>query len=146
MTLLFATPADFGPWAGQALGNIRANLVYRLYTGTRFTFAALSNVSAFQYGPMHDRMDLSAEKQIGNASGRTVTLAMEVFNLFNQKDWRQANFSDRLVDFVDARWQTYGMTGLEPTSADYKTYGEVYDVNNYLDQPREMNFSLRLKW
>jgi hypothetical protein len=148
MTFLFATPADFGPWSGQALGNIRANLVYRLYTGTRFSFAALSNVSAFQYGPMHDRMDLSAEKQIGSASGTTLTIAMEVFNLFNQKDWRQASFdsNNRLVDFVEARWQTYGMTGLEPTSADYKTYGEIYDLNNYLDQPREMSFSLRLKW
>jgi hypothetical protein len=146
MTFLFATPADFGPWSGQALGNIRANLVYRLYTGTRFTFAALSNVSAFQYGPMHDRMDMTAEKQIGSATGKTLTLAVEVVNLFNQKDYRQASFDGRLVDFVDARWQTYGITGLEPTSADYKTYGEIYDVNNYLDQPREMNFSLRLKW
>ena len=50
------------------------------------------------------------------------------------------------VDMDQIRWQQYGITGLEPTSADYRAYGEVNDISNYLDRPRELNFSLRLKF
>ena len=152
MTFLFATPADFGPWAGQALGNLRANLVYRIFTGTRFQFTGLAKgIDSFEYGPMHTRVDLNAEKQIGGSSAATVTLAVEVFNLFNQQDPRatvasSGPFDDLDVDMDEIRWQQYGITGLEPTSADFNTYGEVNDIANYLDRPRELNFSLRLKF
>jgi hypothetical protein len=152
MTFLFATPAEFGPWGGQALGNLRANLVYRIFTGTRFSFAGLAKgIDSFEYGPMHTRVDLNAEKQIGVASGNTLTLAVEVMNLFNQKDLRQTSGTrgvpyNLAVDMDQIRWQTYGISGAEPVSADYKTYGEINDISNYLDQPRELNFSLRLKW
>jgi hypothetical protein len=152
MTFLFATPADFGPWAGQALGNLRANLVYRIYTGTRFEFTGLAKgIDSFEYGPMHTRMDLNAEKQIGASSNASVTLAVEVFNLFNQKDTSQRVASrgptdDLDVDMDEIRWQQYGIDGLEPTSGDFNTYGEVNDISNYLDRPRELNFSLRIKF
>ena len=50
------------------------------------------------------------------------------------------------IDMDELRWQNYGIIGLEPTSADFATYGEVNDIVNYLDRPRELNFSIRLKW
>jgi hypothetical protein len=147
MTFLFATPADFGPWAGQALGNLRANLVYRIFTGTRFSFTGLAKgIDSFEYGPMHTRMDFNAEKQIGASSNASVTLAVEVFNLFNQKDARQDPESGTQVDMDEIRWQQYGITGLEPTSGDFNTYGEVNDITNYMDRPRELNFSVRIKF
>jgi hypothetical protein len=153
MTFLFATPADFGPWAGQALGNLRANLVYRIFTGTRFPFTGLAKgISSFEYGPMHTRVDLNAEKQVGSGNSNVqLTLAVEVYNLFNQKDTRQdvatRGFADDLaLDIDEIRWQTYGITGPEPTSPDYVQYGEINDISNYMDQPRALNFSLRLKW
>ena len=153
MTFLFATPADFGPWAGQALGNLRANMVYRIFTGQRFEFTGLAKgIDSFEYGPMHTRVDLNAEKQIGASQTATVTVAVEVFNLFNQKDVRQDVASsgpadDLDVDMDEIRWQQYGISGLEPTSADFKTYdGEVNDVSNWLDRPRELNFSVRIKF
>jgi hypothetical protein len=152
MTFLFATPAEFGPWGGQALGNLRANLVYRIFTGTRFEFTGLAKgIDSFEYGPMHTRVDLNAEKQVGGGAGSQVTLAVEVYNLFNQQDPRatpasSGPFDDLDVDMDQIRWQQYGITGLEPTSADYRAYGEVNDISNYLDRPRELNFSLRLKF
>ena len=152
MTFLFATPAEFGPWGGQALGNLRANLVYRIYTGTRIEFTGLAKgIDSFEYGPMHTRVDLNAEKQVGGGAGSQVTLAVEVYNLFNQQDPRatpasSGPFDDLDVDMDQIRWQQYGITGLEPTSADYRAYGEVNDISNYLDRPRELNFSLRLKF
>ncbi len=147
MTFLFATPADYGPWAGSALGNLRANLVYRIFTGTRFAFTGLAKgIDSFEYGPMHTRMDMNAEKQIGASANATVTLAVEVFNLFNQKDLRQDPASGTEVDMDEIRWQQYGIIGFEPTSGDFNTYGEVNDVTNYLDRPRELNFGLRIKF
>jgi hypothetical protein len=147
MTFLFATPADYGPWAGQALGNMRANLVYRIFTGTRFQFTGLAKgIDSFEYGMMHTRTDLNAEKQISSGSAATVTLAVEVYNLFNQKDVRQDPVSGTDVDLDEIRWQQYGIDGLEPTSADYAKYGDVNDITNHMDRPRELNFGLRIKF
>jgi hypothetical protein len=78
-------------------------------------------------------------------------MAVEVFNLFNQKDTRQktasrGSFDDLNVDMDEIRWQQYGIDGLEPTSADFGTYGEVNDISNYLDRPRELNFAFRIKF
>ena len=152
-TFMFATPAQFGPWGGQALGNLRANAVYRVFTGTPFAFAGLlRGVDAFEYGPVHTRMDMNVEKQIGASTGATFTLAVEVYNLFNQKDIRQdvsssGPFDDLDIDLDEKRWQQYGISGLEPTSADFKTYaGEVNDISNWMDRPRELNFSVRIRW
>lgn len=128
------------------------NIVYRLFTGTRFAFTGLAKgIDSFEYGPMHDRLDLNTEKQIGTSSGSTLTLAVEVFNLFNQKDVRQnvastGAYDDLEVDMDEIRWQKYGIEGLEPTSGDFKTYGEINDISNRVDRPREINFSLRVKW
>jgi hypothetical protein len=92
-------------------------------------------------------VDLNVEKQIGSSSGASsVTLAVEVYNLFNQKDIRQRASSGTKLDHDEIRWQNFGIDGLEPTSADYLKYGEINDISNYLDRPRELNFSFRLKW
>jgi hypothetical protein len=147
LTFMFATPTQFGPWGGSALGSLRANMVYRVFTGTAFAYQGLlRGVDSYEYGPVHTRVDLNVEKQIGTSSGASVTMAVEVYNLFNQKDVQQNAPSGQNVDMDEIRWQNFGIQGLEPTSADFAAYGEVNDVSNYMDRPRELNFSFRLKW
>jgi hypothetical protein len=149
MTFLFATPTQYGPFGGKALGNLRANMVYRLYTGSQFTYST-GGVQGFRYGPIHTRTDFNAEKVLGDPSGVSVSLAVEVYNLFNQQDNRQNALSGRAEDFDSNRYQVYGIMGLEPTNNDIVGLSldtpELNDVSNYWDSPREMNFSIRIKW
>ena len=96
---------------------------------------------------MHTRTDLNLEKQWGNPSGPNFTLALEAFNLFNQKDVRSAPPGPgREVDFAHERWQQWGIAGLERASTSLGDGGEIFDINNYWDAPREITFSIRLKW
>jgi hypothetical protein len=149
ITFLFATPAQYGPFGGKALGNLRSNLVYRLYTGATFGYTS-DGVQGFRQGPIHTRMDFNTEKVFGSPSGVNVTLAVEVFNLFNQKDNRQNALSGRAVDFNTERYQKYGIMALEPTNSSITSLNldapEINDIGNYWDSPREMNFSVRIKW
>tara|TARA_Y100000031_G_scaffold119002_1_gene132513 strand:- start:270 stop:557 length:288 start_codon:yes stop_codon:yes gene_type:complete len=95
-------------------------------------------------------MDFNAEKVFGSTSGVNVTLAVEAFNLFNQQDNRQNSLSGRSVDFDTDLYQQYGIMGLSPTSSDIAKFNlqnpEVNDVSNYWDAPRELQFSVRIKW
>ena len=152
ITFLFATPSNYGPFGGKALGNVRANLVYRLYTGSRFTYST-GGIQGFRYGPIHTRADLNAEKVFGNMSGVNMTLAVEVYNLFNQQDTRSVrpeNESTLPIDFNTDRYQQYGIMALEPTNPDIVALNlaapENNDILNYWDSPRELRFSLRIKW
>jgi len=154
LAFLLSTPPDYGPWAGRALGNVRTNLVYRFYTGTPFDGPTAKGVSSTslivlrrKYGPIHTRVDLDVQKQFGESSGVNATFGIQVYNLFNQKDfrsWTPGNGRD--IDFGTSKWQLWGMTGLDPISASRLGTQEIFDVNNYWDQPREMIFSLRIKW
>lgn len=153
MTFLFATPADYGPLDGKALGNLRMNLVYRMYTGTRFAYT-VGNVTGFRYGPLHTLTDLNAERVFGNPSRANVTLAVEVYNLFNQRDPRDRapalSGGTNSIDFNTEEYQKYGITGLRPThpsiAALNLTAGELNDVANSWNQPREMKFSIQYRW
>ena len=56
---------------------------------------------------------------VGNTSGVNITLAVEVYNLFNQKDTRSTNINNEStlpIDFNSDRYQQYGILGLEPTN------------------------------
>ena len=149
ITFLFATPSNYGPFGGKALGNIRSNLVYYLYAGNRFTYST-GGIQGFRQGPLHTRADFNAEKVFGNMSGVNITVAVEIYNLFNQKDWRQNSLGGVPEDWDSDRYQKYGIMGLEPTNVDILALGlqapEINDIGNYWDSPREMQFSLRIKW
>jgi hypothetical protein len=149
ITFLFATPAQYGPFGGKVMGNVRTNLVYRLYAGGQFVYTT-NGIRSDRYGPLHTRTDFNLEKVFGNPSDLNITLAIEVYNLFNQKDNRQNALSGRNVDFNTERYEKYGIMALEPTNANIKTLNleepEINDIGNYWDEPREMNFSVRIKW
>jgi hypothetical protein len=164
MTFLFATPTTFGPMGGSALGNVRANLVYRLYSGSRFIFTPAGGAEGFRYGPMHTRMDMNAEKVFGDPSNVNVTLAVEVYNLFNQRDTRDrrppgqfqnisgSGFRSNSTpyDFKSSQYQLWGSTALRPTHSDIKTLGleegVLNDLTDFWDSPRELNFSMRIRF
>ena len=157
LALLFATPKNFGP--RKVLGDLRANLIYRLFTGTPFenvTTGGLQALSARQIlelehtkrtrsGPMHTRVDLNVEKALTIARQKTLTLAVEVYNLFNQRDVRSVH-PNNAINFSDTDWLRYGLTGARPTDSEFVAFGETFDINNYWDAPREIAFSVRFKW
>ena len=130
---LLATPTNFGPMGGTALGNLRMNMVYRLYTGTRFTYN-VGNVEGFRYGPMHTRIDLNAEKVFGKSSGVNLALAVEVYNLFNQQDARDkrallsGSGGRNSIDFDSEQYQAWGITALRPTHPDIGALNLVADI------------------
>ena len=152
LTLLFATPTGFGFSEGRILGSLKANLVYRFYTGTPFarienTYTSTSSAQKQNYGPIHTRIDLNVDKRWGDVSGLNVTLGLEVFNVFNQKDVRDIAPGDsRNIDFDSSMWQTHGISALDPVSVQTQGTLEIFDVNNYWDQPREMKCAVRVKW
>ena len=141
------------------MGDLRANLIYRLFTGTPFenvTTGGLQALSARQIlelehtkrtrsGPMHTRVDLNVEKALTIARQKTLTLAVEVYNLFNQRDVRSVH-PNNAINFSDTDWLRYGLTGARPTDSEFVAFGETFDINNYWDAPREIAFSVRFKW
>lgn len=154
MTALFATPNDFGAAKGRYLGNWRANLVYRLYTGTPFDYTPLQEVdgkitngkATTRRAPLHTRTDLNMIKSFGKPNGVSLSLGIEIYNLFNQKDVRSVSpIPTSEVDFDGDRWQRWGIEGVDV----YTQQGgvdEIHDVLNYWDSPREMKFSVQVKW
>ena len=158
LAFLFATPPGWGPLKGNALGRVRANLIYRFYTGTPIDYAPVvfdpkapggrRGLQAVQRpGPMHTRVDLNVEKVLGDPSKVNLILAVEVFNLFNQKDVRStAPGPGTAVDFDPDRWQQWGIPGLEPVTSASAQTEELFDINNAWDRPREVRFGVRVKW
>jgi hypothetical protein len=157
MSALFATPVDFGPLSGSLLGNIRANLVYRLYTGTPFAYTPLvekpqvsggfiAGEVTDRQGPLHTRTDLNVVKTFGKPGGVRVALGIEIFNLFNQKDTRSTSpIPTTEVDFQGDRWQRWGIEGVD-VYVQQGGVAEIHDILNYWDSPREMKFSVQVKW
>jgi hypothetical protein len=84
----------------------------------------------------------------GNPEDLNVALGVEVFNLFHQQDSRSTvSLESGLdIDFDPDRWQRWGIQGLRPDDANLLKFGEIFDVNNSWDSPRELRFSLRMKW
>ena len=60
--IFIATPDKFGPMG--LFGNITANIVYRMSTGTPFEYSPIGGASEWRNGPLTTRTDLSFEKVI----------------------------------------------------------------------------------
>ena len=43
-------------------------------------------------------------------------------------------------------WFSREIGGLDPLAARRLPFGEVYDINNYWDQPREWKLGMQVKW
>ena len=148
MAFLFASPPGFGPSGGKVLGNIRGNLVYRMFSGRPFQYTPPGGAVTRKYSPMHTRVDLNAEKQIGRDAGVSLTLALEALNLFNQRDKTLGDRSgtDQNSSFNEDRYMRYGIDSAAPTDPDFAQYGNVFELTDYYDFPRQLRIGLRIRW
>ncbi len=133
----FESPMDLGPgpkFGGRTLlGGVRANLLYRIYTGSKFEYVNLDAVNAKARGPLHTRADLNVQKRF-QVGGVSADLYVEVSNLFDQKDARATN--------EDYMW--WGLQTPKPNDDAYLTYGDVSDRTRFLDRPRESHVGIRV--
>lgn len=133
-------------------------MVYRFFTGTPFSFTKLEfNPEAFGGvsatdpvlipGPMHTRTDINLEKTWGNPGNVNVILGIEIFNFFNQKDPRSVpNRQNDQINLNPSLWQQWGIDKPEGVVINTVASEDVFDVTSYWDSPREMKFSVRVKW
>ena len=81
--IFIATPDKFGPMG--LFGNITANIVYRMSTGTPFEYSPIGGASEWRNGPLTTRTDLSFEKVILQKNTARATLYIQVSNLFDPR-------------------------------------------------------------
>jgi hypothetical protein len=93
-------------------------------------------------------VDLSAEKQFGREGRLSLTLAVEVLNLFNQRDKTVGATSgaSQNSSFNVDRYMRYGITGPAPNDPDFLQYGNVYELTGFFDFPREVRLGVRIRW
>ncbi len=139
LQMFFSTPADLGvgPRIGGStlLGNLRANLIYRIYTGSKFKYPTLDGKSTYSRGPLHTNVDLSVQKRL-NLGKVNADLFVEVLNLFDQKDASASGTS----------YMYYGLQIPPPDDAAYLEFGDVSDRSRYLGSPRESHVGIRLSF
>ena len=139
LQMFFSTPADLGagPRIGGStlLGNLRANLIYRIYTGSKFKYPTLDGKSTYSRGPLHTNVDLSVQKRL-NLGKVNADLFVEVLNLFNQKD----------AGASGVNYMYYGLQIPPPDDASYQEFGDVSDRSRYLGSPRESHVGIRLSF
>jgi hypothetical protein len=140
LQMFFSTPSDFGPgrkWLGDAkfLGGINANMIYKIYSGTRFTYPTVEGKTRWSRGTLHTEVDLSVQKQF-RFGAVDANVFLEVFNLFAQKD-------------ANARGQDYMWWGLQqprPDDENYVDYGDANDRSRYIGNPRTSHVGLRFSF
>lgn len=136
LQVLFSSPPDFGRGrkvAGSTfLGSINANLIYRIYSGSPFSYLTVGGTSADARGPLHTAVDLNVQKGF-RFGGLNAELFVEVFNLFNQKD--------PLASGSDYMW--WGLQAPRPDDANYLQYGDSQDRTRYIDNPRISHVGVR---
>ncbi len=141
LQFFFGSPSDFGPgpkFAGSTLlGDLRANLIYRIYTGSKFRYSELATgKTVWSRAPLHTNMDLSVQKRL-NIGRVSADLFLEVFNLFDQKDAGS-------VGRTEYMW--WGIEGPKPDDANYLKYGDFQDRSRFIGSPRETHVGLRLSF
>ncbi len=141
LQFFFGSPSDFGSgpkFAGSTLlGDLRANLIYRIYTGSKFRYSELATgKTVWSRAPLHTNMDLSVQKRL-NFGGVNADLFLEVFNLFDQKDAGS-------VGSTDYMW--WGIIGPKPDDGNYLNYGDFQERSRFIGSPRETHVGLRLSF
>ena len=136
LAILYRTPSDWGPKVGRAglIGDIQINMIYRMQTGSRFEYSPPEGGVEERNEPLRTWVDMNAQKTFRGLGDRfDLTVFLETFNLFNQKD-REAN------DFDYIQW---GLRRPRPTDTVYSTFGDPND-RDFLGIPRQVHLGLRL--
>ena len=141
LVLIYASLPDFGPggklWGATPFGDVRINLIYRLFTGRIFDFEdPFSKITSRKEGPTISTVDFSFQKGF-NIRGVRPLLYVEIQNLFNFKG-SETTSSDYL------RW---GLLGPPPTDPIYLQFGDVNDLDRFTGtDPRQIFAGVRVSW
>ena len=140
LQMFFSSPLDYGPGAKMAgttlLGGINANLIYRIYTGSKFNYIKLTGNNTPARRPLHTETDLNLQKHFRFGS-INADVFVEVFNLFNQQDAGGVTNSDYM-------W--WGLQQPRPDDANYLNYGDFSDRSRYIGNPRITHVGIRLNF
>ena len=124
--VFFQSPRDFGPgvrgW--NPIGDLRANLVYRVRSGTSVTYTPPDRQAEVRYRPIEATVDLQVEKTLVAQGSRDMIFYIEVFNLFNQRD---SNIPFNYLYY--AQWGLNLPTPYDPTFQQYGDYNELTPVS-----------------
>jgi len=148
LVLIYASPPDFGPgemfWGSKLLGDLRINMIYRLYTGRVFDFTdPVTSLNVKREGPTSSVADLSIQKGF-NINNVKPLIYLEINNLFNQKipsTQSQGGGVGSSSDYL--RW---GLVAPRPDDSTFQQYGDVNDFARYSGRPRQIFAGLRLTW
>ncbi len=148
LVLIYASPPDFGPgemlWGSKIFGDLRINMIYRLYTGRIFDFSdPITSLNVKREGPTSSVTDLSIQKGF-NIKNMKPLLYLEINNLFNQKipsTQSQGGGVGSSSDYL--RW---GLVAPRPDDSIFQQYGDVNDYARYSGEPRQIFAGLRLTW
>jgi hypothetical protein len=146
-TLTLGTPGGFGPaFRGvNLLGGIRANIVYRFYSGIPYDYVnPETNEPETRWSTIQTYTDLSVTKTFGPAEGVHADIFVEAENLFNQQNV-QVMYSS--AHPPPASWEQFGWPTTGNPNSDYiKVFGEFDERGLYAGQPRIVSMGMRLFW
>ena len=144
LVLIYASPPDFGPgerfWGSKLFGDIRLNLIYRIYTGQIFIFTdPITNIKAKREGPTSDTVDISFQKGL-NIKGIRPLLYVEINNLFNQQLMRTQ------AERTPVEYLRFGLLEPRPDDTLFKQFGDVSELNRFENERRQIFAGLRVTW
>ena len=139
VAFLFSSPHEFGPgfrgW--WLLGDLRANLVYKIQTGTPYRYTPPDGPQEWRYRPMSTVTDLSMEKSFPGLKPVQPTFFLEIDNVFNQKD--NSSVGPNNQEYIQ-----WGLNIPKPDDPDYVQWGDPDDMDRYVGRPREIRLGVRL--
>jgi hypothetical protein len=140
MQFYFQSPRDFGPGVRgfNPIGDMRANLVYRVQSGVAVSYTPPGKQSEYRYKPLEATVDLQMEKTLVSKGSQDIVFYVEVFNLFNQ---RNSSIPYNYPDYVQ-----WGLNLPRPDDTNYQQYGDYNELFRYIGSPRTINLGARLNF
>ena len=148
LVLIYASPPDFGPgqmFGGSKLfGDLRVNMIYRLYTGRIFDFSdPITSLNVKREGPTSSVADLSIQKGF-NINNVKPLIYLEITNLFNQKSPSVQSQGGGVGSSSD--YLQWGLVAPRPDDSAFLQYGDINDYNRFSGEPRQIFAGMRLTW
>ncbi len=138
--IFVGTPSHFGPWG--LLGDLSLNVIYKMSTGVPYLYSPIGKRAEWRNAPLATRTDVSLEKILFHKGKFQPTFYMEVYNIFNQKDFRNdGGFRSMYGPGEFVRW---GMDRPRPDNKEYQQFGDFYGNYRYYGSPREVRAGIRL--
>ncbi len=140
LSIYYQSPTGFGPalrgWS--PLGDLRANLVYRVQSGRPIYYTPPGKQQELRHKPLQSTVDLQMEKTLAGRGSRNAVFYVEFFNLFNQQD---SNIPFNYTDYVQ-----WGLNLPRPNDPDFLTYGDYNELTRYVGNSRQVNIGLRFNF